>query len=424
MKTRRILLILSCVLIVYIGYKLLLRPSQDTSIQNKDISKLNIDLYWASYDGNFEKVKELIKQGANVNSTPLPQGGKDGDLTPLHQAVILGRINKSDYDSNSKLPNQPYIKNRLSLAKLLIENGANVNATTRYGVSPLHKVEIKEIAVLLIDSGAKVDAREYFNEKLTPLFEATQKYRKQGIAEVLINHGANVNQETPDGITPLMRAAAEGNQEVAKLLIDRGADVNHKDKDSLTALELAFQSKNNAIVQLLIDKGAALTGESYTGNSNLHYAVEHNDIEMLKKLLAKSADIDPVNVGGITPLMQATRDKNKEIIELLINHGANIDYVNKDGRTSLVESVFENNIEIAELLIKKGANVNFSSEKNWNNRPTICFAENKEMMYLFLNNGADVNAKDGDGKDLHYCLGDKKELVEMIENSTRNKARN
>lgn len=52
-----------------------------------------------------------------------------------------------------------------------------------------------------------------------------------GIAETLIEHGANVNAQRLDGWTALMRASYEGHTDIVNLLIERGSDVNMKSPD-------------------------------------------------------------------------------------------------------------------------------------------------------------------------------------------------
>lgn len=426
MKLKTIVLILSCFLVVHIGYKFIFKSPQNLPIRSKEgVAKLNKELNYSAYEGNYEKVKSLVEQGADVNSVDLNSDDKGGHYTALHQAAARGMVRKAALDLSEK-PKELYVSDKLKIAKLLIEHGANVNATNKFGVSPLHLTEIKEMAELLIGNGAKVDAEEYFGDRYTPLFTAGEKFgdKGKGVAEVLIKHGANVNHHNPDGKAPLMSAALNGNLETAKILIEHGADINHQDKNSESALIRAFEGKNMELVDVLIDRGADVNIISTSEQSPLHYATLFNDLRIVNKLLTKTKNIDPATGSGFTPLMQALLNKNLEIAQVLINHGANVDHINKHGRTALVNYVSENNLEMAEFLIKNGANVNFVSEENWSNRPMVCFVSSKEMMYLLLNNGADTNATDSNGKGLHFCLGDKKDLIEMAENSSRNKVNN
>ncbi|EAX97026.1 hypothetical protein TVAG_315280 [Trichomonas vaginalis G3] len=48
------------------------------------------------------------------------------------------------------------------------------------------------------------------------------------IAELLISHGANINEKDEDGKTALHFAAYYNSKEIAELLISNGANINEK----------------------------------------------------------------------------------------------------------------------------------------------------------------------------------------------------
>ena len=87
------------------------------------------------------------------------------------------------------------------------------------GWTPLHNAvdsDDKEIVELLVNNGADVNATH--NGGGTPLHWAARKGHKQ-IVELLIANGANVNAQDEDGGTPLFYTS---NPEIADLLRKHG----------------------------------------------------------------------------------------------------------------------------------------------------------------------------------------------------------
>jgi ankyrin repeat protein len=109
----------------------------------------NEKLLEASKKGDVEKVKKLLKEGADVNA-------KDKyDMTPLHSAARNGHI---------------------EVVKLLIEKGAYVNANDKNGWTPLHFAAFSghiEVVMLLLEHGADPNIKN--NEGKTAIDIAREK---------------------------------------------------------------------------------------------------------------------------------------------------------------------------------------------------------------------------------------------------------
>jgi ankyrin repeat protein len=83
---------------------------------------------------------------------------------------------------------------------------------------------------------------------LTCLHFATQEGHTE-IAKLLIEKGAGVNaKDKYNENTPLHMAVQEGYTEIAKLLIEKGADVNTLNKDGNTPLHIAINKVGGDIL--------------------------------------------------------------------------------------------------------------------------------------------------------------------------------
>ena len=91
----------------------------------------------ASYFGQFEVARYLVLKGADVN-LPSDNGFR---VFPIHSAAA-GSYN--------------------DIARMLIENGANVNVKQQAGATPLHSAAQNgnlELLILLLENGAETDVR-------------------------------------------------------------------------------------------------------------------------------------------------------------------------------------------------------------------------------------------------------------------------
>jgi len=204
----------------------------------------NTPLIRAAFYGDAPKVEALLKAGEDVNAA-----NRLG-ITPL-LASAWGGTGKGD----------------VHIARVLIESGANVNATTIRGETTLIAVSIfgnVESALLLLDNGADVNAQDVDGD--TALHQAAL-HGHTAIVRALLAKGAKPNVADSHGTTPLMWAcdcpSPEGvcpeRAEIVRLLIAGGADVNMKDARGNTALHRiqgGTRAEKEEVKLLLKDAGA------------------------------------------------------------------------------------------------------------------------------------------------------------------------
>jgi len=143
----------------------------------------------------------------------------------------------------------------IDLVRLLISQGADVDAKEERGWTPLHSAAMlghKEVAELLIDKGADVRAVDMSGN--TPLHETTA-VGHTAIVEWLITKRADVNATANLG-TPLHSAAFNRQVNTVEILLAKGADTNVKDSRGRTPLVFANNEGHTEIVELLRKHGA------------------------------------------------------------------------------------------------------------------------------------------------------------------------
>ena len=113
-------------------------------------------------------------------------------------------------------------ENSFEVAKLLIENSANVDSANNGGETPLHwaaKGNSVDVAKRLIANSANVDSAD--NYGITALHWSA-KMNSVDVARLLLEKSANLNATVVSGhwkgLTPLQLAEGEGHQEMVELL--------------------------------------------------------------------------------------------------------------------------------------------------------------------------------------------------------------
>jgi len=132
---------------------------------------------------------------------------------------------------------------------VVLKNGADPNL---YGFGGRNCTALKyaidfgdvEILKVLIEHGAKYDRQDILPDLVALGPDGADKVK------LLLEAGADVNEETPGGYTPLIIAAGRGYTEIVKVLLEAGANVQHEAGGN-TAKRLASSRRYYETAQLI-----------------------------------------------------------------------------------------------------------------------------------------------------------------------------
>ena len=233
---------------------------------------------------DWDRLSQQLHEGDAVNAAQ-PDG-----MTALHWSVFHGHH---------------------PTAQLLIRSGADVDAKTRYQVTPLViacTLGHAELVADLLDAGGDVGQRQPGKETLLML--AARSGNPQSLRH-LLRHGVPVDATERQGQTALMWAAAAGNAEAVDVLLAAGADPQLATDTGFTAMMFAARDGRREVVQHLLDAGVDIhyvmvprtNGKRVPrkGTSALTLAVESGHFELAMDLVRRGADPNDQR-SGYTPL--------------------------------------------------------------------------------------------------------------------------
>ncbi|MBA3052338.1 MAG: ankyrin repeat domain-containing protein [Candidatus Omnitrophota bacterium] len=347
--------------------------------------------------GGGEELSAVIAAGGDVNAV------YPGGISPLMEA------------SYRNLPD---------IALLLIDAGAHIEARDKDGFTALMYAAAGGAvspAELLVQKGARTQAKEYLTGK-TALFFAVENNSPRMVKILFSSEEAVFD----GGVTALMHASARGVTEACAELIKSGADI--KKKDDLGRDALFHAVKNNMIktADILIRSGASVKAEYDSGL--LHLAAAKNNIDMIKLLLGAGADMSVRDrhafspfgeavrsgsfeaasfflgsgalanerQGDLTPLMIAAKNNDLKMASLLTENMADVGAASSDGTTALFYAAMRNYHVIAEFLIGMLADVNAADAKGWTPLMAAVAENSLETARLLIKNGADINARNAE----------------------------
>jgi ankyrin repeat protein len=268
-------------------------------------------LHYAADIGDLDLTKFAVENGADISkkdwkdNSPTYYAANNIYRSPSNWTLLEYLAeNGADIMENEASGGEPLIlyaakHEDAATVSMLIKHGISVH--TARGYTALFDVKSAEIAQVLIDAGADVNAKSIYERIPTPVFEYCDD-DDLDILKLLIEAGADLEVRDGEGNTPLLKAVRYDN-EAAILLMDAGADIHVRNNEGYTPLLLAaYHAVVAESIQSVTDDGDTLRAE--------RRAVE--DVELLQTLVERGADKTATDSEGKTAYDIALKGGIKE----------------------------------------------------------------------------------------------------------------
>jgi ankyrin repeat protein len=358
----------------------------------------------AALKNDTKKMEELLKKGANVNSTDangktaLMLAATSGNRAAMETLVKRYHADVTVKDSNGEtalsqaasLGLNDSVQTLLQFPKVINEVDTNGNTALMNAIKHGHS----NVATTLLQKGA--DASIADNHGRTPLMEAVQKGDGRSVKE-LLKHNPGFDMQDENGKTALMEAIEKGNPAVIRALakhsdpdlqdkngntalmlalrkglpgtpadptaindmIGRSRNLELQNKDGRTALMEASKSEDGASVKALVDKGVDVNIQDKNGKTAIMdlfdgpHVLAPADFGLAKDAMIGKADLDLKDKNGRTVLIQVSNSNDTESMKTLKDAGADVNIQDKDGKTALMNAAENGNLEAVRSLLDK-----------------------------------------------------------------------
>lgn len=376
-------------------------------------------LMWAADEGHAPAIRLLIQRGADIKarSSPAERGrgpalGKSND--PRKQVAAQGAARAAGQAS-------PPLGAGRATAQQGRGGGRGGRGGAGAGAARGGADQVEDQATDFTDDAAAAAfgfggfgrGRAVVKDggELTPLVYAVRSNDLDSV-KALLAAGADINQVTGYGWSPLLVATQNRYYKLGAYLLDHGADVNLANKGGWTPLYLATDNRNIEsgdypvrkgdmdhldFIKLLLEKGADVNArmkdstETRTvftnqwldenGATAFLRASQSGDIVLMKLLLAHGADPKIDTVLHVTALQVAagigwvegityewSPEQTLEAVKLLLDLGLDPNAQADTGRVALHGAAHKGATAVVQVLVDHGAKLNIRDYGNTDNR--------------------------------------------------------
>jgi uncharacterized protein len=391
--------------------------------------------------GDLEEVERILAERSEVAHEP---GGPQRRRHLSEREKLWTPLLHLCY---GRLPAAAAADNAVTIARLLLDHGANPNDYFEVGDGPHRYTALcgvagegeddapphpqrQALSRLLLDRGAEpYDVQLFYNTHfhgdilwiLEPLYAAAAKAGRPFNADAEWS-GINMGGYGRGARYLLDEAIANNNLALAEWLLKHGANPNaapapHPKLPKHSLHEAALRRGHTEIADLLVSYGAAPSQYARDGVAAFADVCFRLDEKEARALIEKH----PEYLNSTVPIFAAAKRDRADVVAFLLDLGTLIEVADDSQQRPLHVAAYSNALRVAQLLIDRGAELE-PIENNWNNTPLdfALYGNTSPMIELLSRYTKDVFrlAWMGNSERLREVLSVEPDLAKLVDNGS------
>lgn len=338
-------------------------PSLKSRI-NEPLPKYGFDapaLFAAVNHGNREMIDLLLDAGANLNERTRWWAGSFGVLDaagPELASYLISRGAKIDIHSAARLGMIDRVR------EFLAGDPQLVHARGGDGQFPLHFAATAEIAAVLLDAGADIEARDIDHESTALQYMVSIKPHRHEVAKYLISRGAQVDivAAAALGDLALLERILNDDPETVRITVNEKNFPKRDPKSggviymfgfgfTRSPHMIAHQFGHKAVFDLLMQRSPNWL--------RLVYAAEIGDEELAQRIVAQHPTLfAKLSANAARRIIGVALRNNTRAVELLLGYGWPANATLDNNQTALHYAAWHGNLAAVQTLLSHNAPVN------------------------------------------------------------------
>lgn len=351
----------------------------------------------------------------------IPVQGDDDQrgLTSLHYSTLTGSWEMTEF---------------------LLQCGANPNAVSEFGETPLHLALKRELSSLTSpwfqdhwnDPAYSVDGiRDLIDDpdddtERDEVESIIEEHREKVLALLLTQSRTDVTIQDIDGASPL-HSVIYGSREspkIIELLVQKGAYTSARNRRGQTPLHLACFKGDVPAILTFLELGADGAATDYEGINCLHYTAKSGNIKAIQKMLAAGIMNGNGNLALVSAqdregrnalhhLAMGFKSVDERALQLLLGLGVDCKALDTDEMSALAYylgrcSSSYDVVQVSQRFLESGSDIMFKTRTRGLNLAHIHAKSSTQvqvkLLELLARFGVDMQATDNDGRSiLHHC---------------------